>query len=170
MVILFISKPDLLATDELLLLYHQMYGYPHKSNLEGSYEIMYVPIPNSSSWSDSEECNYKFVSSLLPWYSISRPQSLSSAVLNFIKQEWGCRDYPIAVVIDTKGSVTNLNAIYMMNIWGSKAYPFSASREEELWQAEKSTFQLMFNRIDPLLADRVWPNPTEYITFLSHYR
>lgn len=155
MLILFIAKPDLLATDELLLLYHQMYNHPHKSNMEGSYEIIYIPIPSPSGWSDSEERNYNFVSNLLPWCSIRKPRSLSSTVVKFIKQEWDFRDDPIGVVIDTRGLVTNLNAMDMMKIWGSGAYPFSASREEELWDDEKSTFLLMFNTIDPLLAYQV---------------
>ncbi|KAK4764398.1 hypothetical protein SAY87_013836 [Trapa incisa] len=154
-VILLILKPNLLTEEELLLLYHQMYGYPCKNNLKGSYQIIYVPIPDSSSWSDTEEQNYKFLSNQFPWYSISRPRFLSPAVLNFIKHEWNYRDEPIAVVIDTRGSVTNLKAIHMMKIWGFDAYPFSSSREEELWRTEKSTFQLLLTRIEPLLADRI---------------
>ncbi|XP_031387459.1 protein SIEVE ELEMENT OCCLUSION C [Punica granatum] len=154
-VILYISKPELLTPEDLLFLLHQMYNNPHISKLEGSYEIIYIPILTSTSWSDSEEQNYDLVSNFLPWYLIRKPQRLSSAAMTFIKQEWNYEEEPISVVIDNKGSVINLNAIDTMKIWGSEAYPFSASREEELWKFEKSTFLLMFNGIDPLLTDRI---------------
>ncbi|PKI31151.1 hypothetical protein CRG98_048453 [Punica granatum] len=154
-VILYISKPELLTPEDLLFLLHQMYNNPHISKLEGSYEIIYIPILTSTSWSDSEEQNYDLVSNFLPWYLIRKPQRLSSAAMTFIKQEWNYEEEPISVVIDNKGSVINLNAIDTMKIWGSEAYPFSASLEEELWKFEKSTFLLMFNGIDPLLTDRI---------------
>ncbi|KAG4967947.1 hypothetical protein JHK87_033598 [Glycine soja] len=40
----------------------------------------------------------------------------------------------------------------MINIWGAQAYPFSASKEEELWQDQNLTMQLLLDGINPLLA------------------
>ncbi|KAG4963328.1 hypothetical protein JHK85_040782 [Glycine max] len=51
-----------------------------------------------------------------------------------------------------QGKVTNYNALDMINIWGPQAYPFSASKEEELWQDHNLTMQLLLDGINPLLA------------------
>ncbi|KHN41404.1 hypothetical protein glysoja_048427 [Glycine soja] len=40
----------------------------------------------------------------------------------------------------------------MINIWGPQAYPFSASKKEELWQDHNLTMQLLLDGINPLLA------------------
>lgn len=56
------------------------------------------------------------------------------------------------VALDPKGMVTNYNAIDMVYIWGAKAYPFSASREIELWEEEKWTMQFLVDEIDTLLT------------------
>ncbi|KAG5076874.1 hypothetical protein JHK82_055569 [Glycine max] len=40
----------------------------------------------------------------------------------------------------------------MINIWGAQAYPFSASKEEELWQDQNLTMQLLLDGINPLLV------------------
>lgn len=56
------------------------------------------------------------------------------------------------VVFDSRGMVTNTNAIDMVMIWGVSAYPFSVSREEELWTVENWKLKLMIDEIDLLLA------------------
>jgi len=56
------------------------------------------------------------------------------------------------VALDSRGKVTNYNALDMINIWGAKAYPFSASKEEDLWQDQNLTMQLLLDEINPLLA------------------
>ncbi|XP_004309997.1 PREDICTED: uncharacterized protein LOC101307557 [Fragaria vesca subsp. vesca] len=40
----------------------------------------------------------------------------------------------------------------MLIIWGVIAYPFSASREEELWQEQNWTLKFMVDAIDPILT------------------
>lgn len=59
------------------------------------------------------------------------------------------------VVLDSRGMVTNSNAIDMVMSWGARAYPFSASREEELWEEENWTMRLLIDSIDPQLANWV---------------
>lgn len=59
------------------------------------------------------------------------------------------------VVLSTDGVVTNLNAIDMVWLWGAKAFPFSASREKELWEQENRILQLLIDGIDPLLTNLV---------------
>lgn len=52
--------------------------------------------------------------------------------------------------MDTKGKVVNMNAMDMVLIWGVKAYPFTVSREDELWEeADKWSLQLILDGIHP---------------------
>lgn len=55
------------------------------------------------------------------------------------------------VVLDSQGRITNTNAIDMVFIWGAKAFPFSTSREKELWEEQNWIVQLMLDGVDPLL-------------------
>ncbi|KAG6654915.1 protein SIEVE ELEMENT OCCLUSION C [Carya illinoinensis] len=151
-VMLLITKPELLPMEELLLLVQQTYDHPLNKNYKGSYEIIWFPITCSEAWTDAEVGNFNFFSNSLPWYTIRQPWLLSSAVVNYIKETWKYAGEPLMVVFDSKGIVTNLNAIDMVMIWGARAYPFSASREEELWKEEQWTLQLVIDHIDPQLA------------------
>ncbi|CAL5443064.1 unnamed protein product [Camellia sinensis] len=151
-VILLVSRPELLPIEVLLLLVQQMFDHPHRVNLQGSYEIVWVPIPSSDTWTDVEEQNFDFLSNSLPWFSIRRPWLLSSIVVKSIKQAWDFKEKPLMVVLDTQGMVTNLNAIDMALIWGAMAFPFSTSRENELWEEETWNLQLLLDGIDPLVA------------------
>ncbi|KAH9708550.1 protein SIEVE ELEMENT OCCLUSION C [Citrus sinensis] len=150
-VILLVSKPELLPLEKLFLLVHQTYDHPHNKNLEESYKIVWVPISSSETWTDVEERNFELFSCSLPWYSVRQPQLLNSAVVNLIKQEWNFKEEPIMVVLDSQGMVTNSNALDMVLIWGARGYPFSVTREIELWQEEDWTLPLMIDEIHPLL-------------------
>ncbi|GMQ06567.1 hypothetical protein CsSME_00051104 [Camellia sinensis var. sinensis] len=152
-VILLVSRPELLPIEVLLLLVQQMFDHPHRVNLQGSYEIVWVPIPSSDTWTDVEEQNFDFLSNSLPWFSIRRPWLLSSIVVKSIKQAWDFKEKPLMVVLDTQGMVTNLNAIDMALIWGAMAFPFSTSRENELWEEETWNLQLLLDGIDPLVEE-----------------
>lgn len=59
------------------------------------------------------------------------------------------------VALDFQGRVINSNAIDMIFIWGARAFPFSTTREKQLWENETRTLQLMIDGIDPLLMHRV---------------
>ncbi|XP_038713782.1 protein SIEVE ELEMENT OCCLUSION C [Tripterygium wilfordii] len=151
-VILLISKSELLPFEELVLLVRQTYDHPHHQKLEGSYGIVWIPMSNSNTWTAADKETFHFLSNLLPWYSLWQPWLLNHAVVNYIKEAWNYNTQPLMVVLDSKGTVTNSNAIDMVLIWGAKAYPFSTSREAELWQEENWTLQLLTYQIDPLLS------------------
>lgn len=155
-VILMVSKPDSLPIEELLFLVQLTQDHLQHGDSERTYEIVWVPIPSSDSWSGAEERSFDILSSLLPWYSVRQPWLLCSAVVTFIKQKWNFKDEPIMVVLDSQGHVTNSNAIDMLLIWGERAYPFSASVEKELWREEKWSLHHMIDGIDPLLTKLVW--------------
>ncbi|CAL1359949.1 unnamed protein product [Linum trigynum] len=152
-VILLISKPQLLPLDELLLLVHQTYGHPHHKEFEAKYRVVWVPVTESDHWTETERERFSILSNSLPWYSLNRPWELHSSVVNFIRLAWQSRADPAMVVLDSKGAMTNLNAMDMVLIWGANAFPFSAVREQELLAEQKHlTLQLLVDEIDPLLA------------------
>lgn len=137
------------------MLVQQTYDNPHNKKFEGSYEIVWIPIPVSDSWTNVEKKSFRILSHSLPWCSIKQPWSLNSAAVKFIKQEWNYKEDPLMVVLDSQGNVSNLNAIDTIFIWGVKAYPFSVSREKELWQEQNWTIQLLVDEIDPTLSNWV---------------
>ncbi|XP_010682346.2 protein SIEVE ELEMENT OCCLUSION C isoform X1 [Beta vulgaris subsp. vulgaris] len=151
-VILLISKPEILPVDELLLLVQQTYDHLLHNKLNRSYDILWIPISNSKNWSNNEVTLFNLFSNSLPWYSIRQPWSLSSTTINYAKKEWKFNGNPIMVVLDPTGTVTNINAVDMVRIWGTEAYPFSASREEELWKKQRWNLRLLLDSIDPLLT------------------
>ncbi|EXB82478.1 hypothetical protein L484_027653 [Morus notabilis] len=155
-VILLISKPGFLSTEESLFLVQQTYDHPdHNQNLEGiSYEIVWIPISVSDSWTDAEKRSFRRISHSLPWCLIKHPWSLHLQAVKFIRKEWKYADNRIMVVLDSQGNVSNKNAMDMVFVWGPRAYPFSDSREQELW-LEQWTLQLLVDDIDPLLTKRV---------------
>ncbi|KAK7847966.1 protein sieve element occlusion c [Quercus suber] len=154
-VVLLISKPELLPIEELLFLVQQTYDHPLNKNYKGNYEIVWFPISYSDTWTDDEVRCFNFFSNYLPWCSIRQPWLHSSAVVNSMKQAWNYKGEPLMVVLDSRGMVTNSNAIDMVISWGAWAYPFSASREEQLWEEQNWTMQLLIDNIDPLLASWV---------------
>ncbi|XP_028120902.1 protein SIEVE ELEMENT OCCLUSION C-like [Camellia sinensis] len=129
-----------------------MLDHPYRVNLQGSYEIVWVLIPSSDTWTDVEEQNFDFLSNSLPWFSIQRPWLLCSIVVKSIKQAWDFKEKPLMVVLDTQGMVTNLNAIDMALIWVAMAFLFSTSRENEVWEEKTWNLQLLLDGIDPLVA------------------
>ncbi|KAJ6323593.1 hypothetical protein OIU76_010986 [Salix suchowensis] len=102
-VLILVSKAELLPLEGLLLLLERTYDHHDHKKLEGSYEIVWISV--SDTWTDSERDMFDFLSKSLPWYSVRRP-----------------------------------------------AYPFSSSKEEQLWDEENWTLKLLLDEIDPLLT------------------
>ncbi|KOM39721.1 hypothetical protein LR48_Vigan03g310300 [Vigna angularis] len=151
-VLLLITKPQLLSPVDIFLLVQKTCDHPLNEWLKESYKIVWIPLPSSDSWTEAEESSFNFLSDSLPWHAVRKPRLLSPAVVKYIRERWNYKDEPIMVALDSKGKVTNYNALDMINIWGAKAYPFSASKEEELWQDQNLTMQLLLDEINPLLA------------------
>ncbi|PIN26404.1 hypothetical protein CDL12_00839 [Handroanthus impetiginosus] len=152
-VIILISKPDLLPIDKVFLLVQQTSDHHlQHTETEANYAILWVPIPSSREWTHSDKMSFEFFSSRVPWFTVRRPWSLNSTVIKYIGQEWNFKEDPIMVVLDQNGVVTNSNAMDMVWIWGPKAFPFSSSREKELWEEENWMVDFMINGINPLLS------------------
>jgi len=59
-------------------------------------------------------------------------------------------------VLDPQGKVVCPNALHMMWIWGSSAFPFTSLREESLWKDETWRLELLVDGIDPVILN--WVN------------
>ncbi|XP_038976303.1 protein SIEVE ELEMENT OCCLUSION C-like [Phoenix dactylifera] len=149
-VILFISTLTI-NLEKLLLIIQQLQNHPQNGS-EKPFVIVWVPIVFSIPWSNAEERAFKKLANIIPWYSLYEPSKLSLSVIKFIKEAWHFQGGPIMVVLDSKGKVTSLNAMDMISIWGLKAYPFSVSRERELWEEQNWTIEFLLDDIDPLIS------------------
>ncbi|GMJ09393.1 Arabidopsis thaliana sieve element occlusion-related 1, sieve element occlusion b [Hibiscus trionum] len=162
-VLLLISSLEF-ANDELAIL-EQIYNDSriHATRLESQYEVVWIPIVDRSIIPLPEETRTKFENllSTMPWYSVKDPLLIEKPVIRFIKEVWHFRTKPILVVLDPQGKVVSPNAIHMMWIWGSTAFPFTSMREEALWREETWRLDLLVDGIDPLILN--WIKEGKYI-------
>ncbi|GFP88319.1 hypothetical protein PHJA_000975600 [Phtheirospermum japonicum] len=149
-VILLISKPELFPMDKMFFLLQQTCYHPNHTDTEEHYAIIWVPIQSSREWTHADKATFELVSNSLPWFSIRTPWSLNSTIINYIKHEWDFGNDPIMVVLDENSVVTNSDAMDMVWIWGPTAFPFSASRENELWGEANWDLHLIINGISAL--------------------
>ena len=75
--------------------------------------------------------------------------------IKYMKDNWHLTKKSIVVVVDEQGKVVNLNALHMMWIWGSVAYPFTSLREEQLWNEELWRIELLVDSIEPRILQWV---------------
>ncbi|KAK5835408.1 protein SIEVE ELEMENT OCCLUSION B-like [Gossypium arboreum] len=162
-VLLLISSLEF-ANDELAIL-EQIYNESriHATRLESQYEVVWIPIVDHSIIPLPEEMQTKFenLQSPMPWYSVQDPLFIKKPVIRFIKEVWHFRTKPILVVLDPQGKVVSPNAIHMMWIWGSTAFPFTSLREEALWREETWRLDLLVDGIDPTVL--TWIKEEKYI-------
>lgn len=141
---LLISKPQLIPLDKVFLLVQQIHDHPHRKKLEGRYAVLWVPIPSMSEWNHDKRSAFENFSNCLPYFSIRRPWQLNSTVVNYVKQEWFMEE-PVMVILDENGMVSNKNVMDTVWIWGLKAFPFSTSREREIWEQENWILDFMIS-------------------------
>ncbi|KAG6511661.1 protein SIEVE ELEMENT OCCLUSION C-like [Zingiber officinale] len=147
-VMLFISSLNIYP-EKLLLVVQQSEKKIH-NRPEEEYEIVWIPAMFSAQ--EVERRVYDQVVDILPWYSITEPSNLSSSVMKFIKEVWHFQGDSMMVALDHGGNVSSLDAFDMVAIWGSKAYPFTTSKERELWEEQRWTMELLLDNIDPLFS------------------
>ncbi|KAL9687884.1 hypothetical protein QQ045_032292 [Rhodiola kirilowii] len=165
-ILLLVSTPDLLPVKKLILLSEKLYQYHHELNDSSSYEVVWVPIAKSISWSEADKRSFKLLSNSMPWYSIRRPWQLSKAAVEYIKQEWEFRGQLIMPVLDTQGAVVNHDSLNMALVWGAaEAFPFSDSRELELWKAADWNLEFLLNDLDPLVSS--WIEEGRYLCIIG---
>lgn len=151
---------DLEMPDKVLIILEQIYnesrGQP--TRIESQYELLWIPVVDrSTTFDDTKRKQFESLQATMPWYSVGHPSMIQPAVLRYIKEVWGFNKKPLLVVLDSRGKVVNPNAMPMMFIWGSMAFPFTKLREEALWNEEKWSIELLANSIDPSIIN--WASP-----------
>ncbi|KAK0573031.1 hypothetical protein LWI29_002059 [Acer saccharum] len=161
-VLLLISDLDV-SPDELLIL-DQMYQESRQSptTTESQYEVVWMPVLDwTDPWTEEKQQWFETLQRTMPWYSIHHPSKVDPAVIRYIKEFWHFEKKTIIVVLDLQGKVVNTNALYMMWIWGSLAFPFTSSREEALWREESWRLELLADSID--LAIPAWIEEKKFV-------
>lgn len=154
--LLLISGLDI-SHDELAIL-EQIYSESrvHPTRMDNQFELVWIPIVDRSlQWTDAMQRQFETVQSTMPWYSVYHPSLIDRSVIRFIKEKWHFRNKPILVVMDGQGRVLCPNAIHMMWIWGSAAFPFTSTKEEALWKDETWRLELLVDGIDPRILEWV---------------
>lgn len=153
-VMLFISDLDI--THEELFVLIQIYNDTNQGKLERNYEIVWLPVVDrQSSLGQSKEETFNRLSSNMPWYYLHRPSLLEPAVIKYIRNVWHFDKRPLLVVLDAQGKVVCPNALHMLWIWGSLAFPFTSNREEALWKDETWRLEFLVDEIDPIMLSWV---------------
>ncbi|XP_054801925.1 protein SIEVE ELEMENT OCCLUSION B isoform X1 [Prosopis cineraria] len=150
-VLLLISGLDF-SHEELLIL-EQIYNESraHATKLENRYELVWIPVVDrliNDQLTEQQQTQFENLRETMPWYSVYHPSLISKAVLMFVRNEWKYKNKPILVVLDPQGKVACPNAIHMMWIWGSSAFPFTSLKEEALWREETWRLELVVDGID----------------------
>lgn len=156
-VLLLISDLDL-SHEELSIL-DQMYqeSRQHPTRAESQYEVVWLAVVDRSTpWTEQKQQQFEALQSMMPWYSVCHPSLLDPAVIRYIKEVWHFNKKPLLVVLDPQGRVANPNALHMMWIWGSMAFPFTTAREEALWKDETWRIELLADAVEPMIFQWVW--------------
>ncbi|KAJ9683328.1 hypothetical protein PVL29_019070 [Vitis rotundifolia] len=155
-VLLLISNLDI-SHDELEVL-EDIYRESLKKRPGIQYEIVWLPIIDQSDpWMESSQKLFENHRARMPWYTrhdpLRSPSPEDGAVITFIKKEWHYGRKPILVVLGPRGQVVCQNALHMMWIWKDEAFPFTTSREEDLWKEATWKLDLLVDGIDPRISE-----------------
>lgn len=149
-VLLLISDLDISQEERSIL--EQLYTYTRTPQ----FEVVWLPILDPTiTWTEAKQRQFDSLQNAMPWYTIYHPSLIEKAVIKFIKDEWHFEKKPILVVLDPQGRVVSPNALYMMWIWGTLAFPFTTAREEALWKEESWKLELLVDNIDPNILNWV---------------
>ncbi|KAI3793880.1 hypothetical protein L1987_36503 [Smallanthus sonchifolius] len=161
-VLLLISGLDM-SRDELSIL-EQIYSESRVpgSRMDALYEVVWVPIvdPNIE-YNEAMDMQFEDMRKTMPWYSVYHPSNIDRAVKRSIGDRWHFRSKPILVVLDPQGRELSPNAIHMMWIWGSAAFPFTTAKEAALWREETWRLELLVTIIDNNILN--WIREDKYI-------
>ncbi|CAH1437735.1 unnamed protein product [Lactuca virosa] len=160
-VLLLISGLDM-SSDELSIL-EQIYSESRiqGTRLDALYEVVWMPIVDPSiEYTEAMNKQFEEMKNRMPWFSVYHPSIIDRAVKRSIGDRWHFRSKPILVVLDPQGRELSPNAIHMMWIWGSNAFPFTSAREEALWREETWRLELLVG-MDPTILN--WIREDKYI-------
>ncbi|KAK3413104.1 protein SIEVE ELEMENT OCCLUSION B [Eucalyptus grandis] len=162
-VLLLISGLDI-SQDELSILeqiHSESKAHASRHDIH-QYELVWIPlVERAGELTGPMQTKFETLQSTMPWYTVYHPNLIHKAVIRFIKEKWHFRNKPILVVLDPQGKVVSPNAIHMMWIWGSNAFPFTTLREESLWRDEAWRLELLVDGIDQTILN--WIKDGKYI-------
>ncbi|KAJ0075374.1 hypothetical protein Patl1_33335 [Pistacia atlantica] len=161
-VLLLIS--DMYITDEELFILKKMYRESHNdpTSVGSQYEMVWIPVVDRSNpWTHAKQDQFETNQLRMPWYSVYHPLMIDIAVIMYIQEVWQFKKNPIIVVFDPQGQVINSNALPMIRIWGGPAFPFTSSKETELWAGATSTFEFLAGSIDAAIP--IWRAEDNYM-------
>ncbi|XP_076909001.1 protein SIEVE ELEMENT OCCLUSION B-like [Bidens hawaiensis] len=161
MVLLLISDLDLPYEDFSMLdhIYSEAKLYPERA--ESHYEVVWLQVvPNHKATPWTQE-KLEILRNMAPWYSVFNPSLRDPEAIKYIKEVWHFNHKPLLVVFNPQGRIVNTNALHMMWIWGSVAFPFTSMREEALWRVETWRIEFLADGIEPNIS--IWVDEGKYI-------
>ncbi|XP_030458070.1 protein SIEVE ELEMENT OCCLUSION B-like [Syzygium oleosum] len=148
-VLLLISDLEI-ASEDIELLDH-MYR-ESRSRPENQFEIVWLPIvdidPKSAAWDTTHQQRFVVLQKSMSWYTVHHPSILEPAVIKYIREVWHFSKRIIIVALDPQGKLASPNALHMIRIWGTVAFPFTKEREEALWKEESWRLELIIDGLD----------------------
>ncbi|KAJ0436121.1 putative sieve element occlusion [Helianthus annuus] len=129
---------------------------------ENQYEVVWLPVVPDLT--EDKKNKFEGIRNNMPWYSLFHPSLLRPAVIKYIKEKWHFNCKPLLVVMDPQGSIVNTNALHMLLLWGSGAFPFTSQKEEALWRDQKTwrvDLLVDVHCIEPKISD--WIAKGKYI-------
>ncbi|KAL2519628.1 Protein SIEVE ELEMENT OCCLUSION B [Abeliophyllum distichum] len=153
-VLLLISDLDL-PQEELHIL-HLIYN---QQIMRHEYEALWLPIiDHATSMSPTQESLFLELRKSMPWYSVEHPSLVDPVAIRYIREIWNFTHMTMVVVLDPQGRVSNVNALPVMWIWGSPAFPFTKQRELALWAESSWNIVLLADSIDPRITEWIKDN------------
>ncbi|XP_054820699.1 protein SIEVE ELEMENT OCCLUSION B-like [Prosopis cineraria] len=68
----------------------------------------------------------------MAWYVLQDLFEIKGQKL--IETEWHCMGKPMVIVVNPRGEVIHMNALYMISTWKIEAFPFEIEKEDKLFQ------------------------------------
>ncbi|KAL6505464.1 hypothetical protein OROHE_022843 [Orobanche hederae] len=153
-VLLLIS--DLELPEKELHVLHSIYS---QHPMRHEYEVLWIPILDPTiSMTQSQDKAFHDQRNNMPWHSVSHPSLVEPVAIRYIREVWNFVHTPMLVVLDPQGKPANLDALPMMWIWGTLAFPFTRVREGALWAESSWNMDLLADAIDPRFSEWVRDN------------
>lgn len=145
-VLLYISGLEL-SQPELAYFKRIYISRQDKLEFDGEYDVVWIPVVDNPR-NEANQRLFEARQGEMPWFFPEQFPSIDPAVIKYIKNVWHFEKTSMMIPLNPKGKVVNSNAMHMMFIWGNQAYPFTGTREEQLWAAETWRLELLVDSIE----------------------